>query len=119
LSFLGLDVEQIGHIYEGLLDHAAERATETILGLTGSKNNEPEIPLSKLEELRQRDPAALVEFLHEKTGRSENTLKRLIEEPPVLDEHALLIACGQDAPLARRIKPFAALLREDSFGQLL
>ncbi len=51
LSFRALDIEQIGHVYEGLLDHTAKRARETILGLAGSRNNEPEIPLSKLEEL--------------------------------------------------------------------
>src|SRR4029434_3883163 len=31
----------------------------------------------------------------------------------------LLIACYQDPSLARRIKPFAGLLREDDFGQLV
>ena len=28
LSFRALDIEQIGHVYEGLLDHTAKRATE-------------------------------------------------------------------------------------------
>lgn len=51
LSFRSLDIEQIGHVYEGLLDHTAKRAGEPVLGLKGSKDKEPEIPLSKLEEL--------------------------------------------------------------------
>ena len=51
LSFRALDIEQIGHVYEGLLDHTAKRATETILGLKGAKDQEPEVPLSRLEEL--------------------------------------------------------------------
>jgi hypothetical protein len=51
LSFRALDIEQIGHVYEGLLDHTAKRAAEPILGLQGAKDREPEIPLSKLEEL--------------------------------------------------------------------
>jgi hypothetical protein len=51
LSFRALDIEQIGYVYEGLLDHTAKRATEPVLGLRGSKNSEPEIPLSKLEAL--------------------------------------------------------------------
>src|SRR5436190_8631393 len=50
LSFRALDIEQIGHVYEGLLDHTAKRAGETILGLAGSKRQEPEIPLSKLQD---------------------------------------------------------------------
>ena len=36
LSFRALDIEQIGHVYEGLLDHTAKRATEPVLGLTGA-----------------------------------------------------------------------------------
>src|SRR5216684_126192 len=51
LSFRSLDIEQIGHVYEGLLDHTAKRAAQPVLGMKGSKDKEPEIPLSKLEEL--------------------------------------------------------------------
>jgi len=40
LSFRALDIEQIGHVYEGLLDHTAKRATEPVLGLKGSKDKE-------------------------------------------------------------------------------
>ncbi|MEI7768650.1 MAG: hypothetical protein WCI67_01615, partial [Chloroflexales bacterium] len=51
LSFRALDIEQIGHVYEGLLDHTAKRAAEPVLGLIGSKDREPEIPLATLEAL--------------------------------------------------------------------
>ena len=51
LSFRALDIEQIGHVYEGLLDHTAKRPQEAVLGLGGKKGEEPEIPLAKLEEL--------------------------------------------------------------------
>jgi hypothetical protein len=51
LSFRALDIEQIGHVYEGLLDHTARRASEVMLGLSGGKGLEPEIALSRLEEL--------------------------------------------------------------------
>lgn len=119
LSFRALDVEQIGHVYEGLLDHTAKRAPELILGLAGAKDKEPEIPLSKLEELARKDIQDFVEYLHEETGKSGSSLTRLLGEPARIDDHALLIACGQDARLLQRVKPFAALLREDSFGQLV
>ena len=33
LSFKALDVTQIGHVYEGLLDHTAKRADRPVLGL--------------------------------------------------------------------------------------
>ena len=49
LSFRALDIEQIGHVYEGLLDHTALRAAEPILGLAGTRDKEPEIPLAELE----------------------------------------------------------------------
>jgi hypothetical protein len=118
LSFRALDIEQIGHVYEGLLDHTAKRAHEPILGLAGSKDNELDIPLAKLEEIAASGTAALVEFLKEETGRSEKALKRLIDEGEALGaEHALLIACGQDHSLYARFAPFAGLLRTDSFGQ--
>ena len=51
LSFRGLDIEQIGHVYEGLLDHTARRAETTILGLTGTSDSEPEAILDELEQL--------------------------------------------------------------------
>lgn len=119
LSFRALDIEQIGHVYEGLLDHTAKRAPETILGLAGAKDKEPEIPLSRLEQLYVKGVADLIEYLHEETGKSENSLTRLLNKPPEIDDHTLLIACGQDARLLQRVKPFAGLLREDSFGQLV
>ncbi len=49
LSFKGLDVEQIGHIYEGLLDHTAVRSNKAMLGIAGTKNKEPELALTELE----------------------------------------------------------------------
>lgn len=119
LSFQALDIEQIGHVYEGLLDHTAKSAQEPILGLTGAKDKEPEIPLSKLEQLSTKGAADLVEYLQEETGKSENSLIRLLNKPSEFDDHTLLIACGQDARLLQLVKPFAALLREDSFGQLV
>jgi hypothetical protein len=48
LSFRALDIEQIGHVYEGLLDHTAVRATAPVLGLVGTKYQEPEIGLGEL-----------------------------------------------------------------------
>ncbi len=54
LSFRALDIEQIGHVYEGLLDHTARRATTAILGLFGSIANESEVALETLEELAKR-----------------------------------------------------------------
>lgn len=186
VSFRALDIEQIGHVYEGLLDHTARRADQLYIGLSGK--HEPEIPLSKLEELFGIDPAnfadresvspgagllaaesheahtlpfparpvsyqnfiappaALIEFLKEETGRSAKALESALgygtpkprgRQPKATpegqskiqnlqssignqsyDHHSLLLACGQDPRLARRVAPFAGLLRTDDFGRL-
>jgi len=46
VSFRSLGVEQIGHVYEGLLDHTGVRATETVLGIQGTRN--AKLPLTRL-----------------------------------------------------------------------
>ena len=70
LSFRALQITQIGHVYEGLLDHTAVRATEPVLGLSGSRDSEPEVPLSRLEALAARGEDDLLKFVKEETGRS-------------------------------------------------
>jgi Eco57I restriction-modification methylase len=115
ISFRALGVEQIGHVYEGLLDHTAVRAREPVLGLTGTKDKDPEIALSKLESLVASGPDKLAEFLREETGRSVPALQRALAAGSLLDEHKLLIACGHDRQLAARARPFAGLIRMNSF----
>jgi hypothetical protein len=121
LSFSGLGVEQIGHVYEGLLDHAAVRAASPVLGLTGSKNQEAEIELAELERLKQRGKAELLEHLKKVTGRQVTTLKRGLDaaadETQLSDQietQRLLQACNNDTKLCERVHPFAKLLRLDT-----
>src|ERR1017187_2264106 len=76
LSFRSLDIEQIQHVYEGLLDHTAKRAREVVLGLTGSSRQDCEAPLAKLEELCAKGVVPLVEFLEEQTGRSAKAVTK-------------------------------------------
>lgn len=115
VSFRALGVEQIGHVYEGLLDHTAQRATEVVLGIRGTRNKEPEIPLSILEQLLAKGEDELLEHLKEETGRSVPALRKELNSTSVLDEHKLLVACRQDEVLLARLRPFAGLIREDSF----
>ncbi len=116
LSFRALDIEQIGHVYEGLLDHTALRATEPVLGLTGSKDKEPEVPLSTLEELRESGDGALLDFLKKETGRSVSALTKTLDAPPADDAGRWLAAFGNDGELAERARPFAGLVRNDMSG---
>lgn len=115
ISFRALGVEQIGHVYEGLLDHTAVHATEPVLGLKGTRDKKTEVPLIALEAALSQSQDRLIDFLKEKTGRSVSALKRAMDDNSPYDEHRLLIACGHDAGLFRRILPFAGLIREDSF----
>ena len=119
LSFRALDIEQIGHVYEGLLDHTARRATEPMLSLTAAKGDEPEVAVSELERLRAKGEADLLKFLADKdvTGRSENALKKALAGPA--DGEAarkLRAACG-DEGLFERVRPFAGLVRTDTFDR--
>ncbi len=119
ISFRALGVEQIGHVYEGLLDHTGVRATETVLGIKGTRNKEPEIPLDTLESLLAQGQDKLIDFLKEETGRSLLALRKTLDEGSLLDEHKLLVACGHDEALLARLRPFASLIREDSFERPL
>ena len=117
LSFRALDIEQIGHVYEGLLDHTAKRATEPFLGLAGTRAKEPEIPLAELEKLLAKGEAELVKFLKEETGKSENALKKsLAAELDSQDADRFRTACQSDDALWKRVQPLAGLVRPDNFG---
>jgi hypothetical protein len=115
VSFSALGVEQIGHVYEGLLDHTAVRATEPVLGIKGTRDKEAEIPLATLEAKSEQGQDELIEFLHDETGRSVSAIKRALNEGSLTEEHRFLIASGHDPDLLRRIRPFLDLIREDSF----
>lgn len=86
LSFRALDVEQIGHVYEGLLDHTAIRAQGPVLGLAGTKNKTPEVELLTLEEHRERSEDALLDFLNKQTGSQPKTLEKRLGAGIVAEE---------------------------------
>lgn len=123
LSFLTLDVEQIGHVYEGLLDHDAVRVAEVHLGFDGKSGAESEIALAEIERIFESGRAHLVASLAEKLDRSEKAIaKGLIrgekllagEEPET--RRLLMTACESDEGLVRRVLSYAPLLRDDLQG---
>lgn len=117
LSFRSLQITQIGQVYEGLLDHTAVRASEPVLGLSGSRDTEPEVPLSRLEAVAAKGEDDFLKFIKDETGRSSAaTVKRLLASN--LDDQALSrfrTACQGDEKLWERAKPFAGLVRLDTF----
>ena len=122
LSYRQVEVEQIGHIYERLLDHDAVTGDQVVLGCKGKTGDEPEIALSELEARQIDGDEALLDFLTDRRGTgyvgTRNQVRRWLADPVDRDTRAgLLIACQSDETLVRRIEPFANLLRVDLRGR--
>lgn len=114
LSYRALDVEQIGYVYEGLLERTVKRTTEVTLELDGTKSaKSPWVKLAELESA-QLDGA---ELLQERSGSSASRVRNDLAKP-VDDTLAdrLLAACHGDTNLRNRIKSFAHLVRTDPWG---
>ena len=114
LSFRALDIEQIGHVYETLLDHTAKRATEPMLSLHGNQGLEPEISVSRLLDLLLKEK--LVEFLKGELKKGASPIRNAMAKTPEPDTVARLrAACGDDTLLAE-VLPFHDLIRADPWG---
>jgi hypothetical protein len=116
LSFRALDVEQIGHVYEGLLDHTAVRTFEPALGLVGP--TEEEVALSLLETWRAQGEDVLARRLAElKVKSGEKAVAKALAVPPDPERAArLLAACDNDPALRDRVMPFLGIVRDDLRG---
>ena len=89
LSYRALGVEQIGHVYERLLDHTAIRADAPAFGLVGTAKKEPEIGIELLERERAKGEDALLDLLVAETGRSRSALKKALEKPPPVERDGI------------------------------
>lgn len=118
LSYRALDVEQIGYVYEGLLERTVKRTDEVTLELDATKSAKtPWIKLAELDSARLDGAARLAELLQERSGSSASRVRNDLAKP-VDDTLAdrLLTACLGDTKLRDRIKPYAHLLRTDPWG---
>jgi hypothetical protein len=118
LSYLALDVEQIGYVYEGLLERTVVRAKEVTLDLTATKNAKaPWATLSELDDAVANGGGAVEELLKERTGSSASRIRNdLAKRPDEAESGKLLAACDGDVGLRDRIKPYFHMLRTDSWG---
>jgi hypothetical protein len=118
IAFRALEVEQIGHVYESLLDHSAVTAEVPVVGLIGATRGlEPEVALDELEAARLAGDEDVLDLLAERTGKKATWLAERLAAP--LDERVertLRAACGNDADLHDRVRPFGNLLRLDLRG---
>lgn len=118
LSYRALDVEQIGHVYEGLLERTVQRVHDVTLELEGStKAKNARVALGEIESARLDGAARIVEILKDRSERSEPAIRNAIGREP--DERVaarLLTVCRGDVALRDRILPYAELLRTDPWG---
>ncbi|MDQ1215814.1 Eco57I restriction-modification methylase domain-containing protein [Microbacterium arborescens] len=124
ISFRDIDVEQIGYMYEGLLGYTATVTPEVVLGILGTRGEEPEIPLAKLEELgstnsdRRKLAKAIRAWIEtdqpSAKPSSEAAIAKAIDaavDPGIVS--ALTQAVGDDLDLRERVKPWLGLVRLD------
>lgn len=118
LSYRALDVEQIGYVYEGLLERTVNRTDEVTLEMRATQSAKtPLVKLAELDSARLDSAARLAELLQERSGgsasRVRNDLDKAVDD--TLAER-LLTACQGDTNLRDRVKPYAHLLRTDPWG---
>jgi hypothetical protein len=118
LSYRALDVEQIGHVYEGLLERTVSRVEDVTLELeAGAQAKDARVTLGELESARLDGQAAVTSLLVERSKRSESAIKNALgaEVEPQQDAR-LLSACRGDVKLRDRLAPYVRLMRTDPWG---
>lgn len=110
VSYRTLAVEQIGHMYEGLLDRRVARApaNQTLLLLQGGpKIAEPE-PVSA-SEFAGLSEAALIKAIATHTSKTAGTIKKTLERDE--DRHSQAHLGTDDAELLAQAKPVERFLQ--------
>ncbi|MGF6153709.1 Eco57I restriction-modification methylase domain-containing protein [Pseudomonas fluorescens] len=120
LSYRALDVEQIGYVYEGLLERTVKRTDAVTVELVGGKGAKKTIhALSVLEALRGRDEDEFTRQLacSDALKRAESAIRKdLVRVVDATLTNHLLTACHGDEALRDRLLPIANLLRTDPWG---
>lgn len=106
VGYWAIDVEQIGYIYEGLLDHRCARAGDVpMVKFRGA--GEASLPVTELEQL---DQDALVKRVVADTGRKEDAVREALQraEP---DEKETEQLKGFPPDVVERVRPFAGVIQ--------
>ncbi len=130
LSFRDIGVEEIGYIYEGLLGYTCIRAEETTLGMLGKEGEEPEVPLSVLNELAEQHAKnsdlaeAVIAWLkeHQPSAKppTKNALAKAFRTGDAMDEaeaERALLTVTRDADLRKGLRPWIGAIRRDLRGR--
>ena len=132
LTYRALDVEQIGYVYEGLLELEVRTADEPVLQLKRhrawprlkGKDRPPELPASVArtwhEDVEAGDPTALAVKLKPRTGITPSRLQRLLAEEvdPGVRTNIAAALKGDDV-LIEIAENLAPVLRTDERGHPL
>ncbi|MBY5162095.1 Eco57I restriction-modification methylase domain-containing protein [Salsipaludibacter albus] len=126
ISFRSLDVEQIGHVYEALLDHSAvivPKEQDAVLGLYGKVGEEPEVSLVDMESWHAKSDKELGKQLSDLGVAAEaRGVYNAMEAGLAPDSdvaQTLNVAVANDEVLRERVAPYAPLLRTDARGVAL
>ncbi|OGR13713.1 MAG: hypothetical protein A2341_05905, partial [Deltaproteobacteria bacterium RIFOXYB12_FULL_58_9] len=107
VGYWALDIEQIGYIYEGLLDHRAARAGGVALvKLKGG--GERAFPIGELEKL---EVDKLVDLVVEVTGKKPETVRDALAHEP--DAKDLTELDKFPEAVVKRVRPLAAIIQCD------
>ncbi|MFI6804451.1 Eco57I restriction-modification methylase domain-containing protein [Streptomyces luteogriseus] len=108
LSYKGLDVEQIGHVYEGLLEYGCAWAAEPYVGVSFGRDKKYEavLPLARLEEWAAA--GTLAEQVAAAAGTKAATVAAAQAKSGTVTVE-LETACGSDMALVERAAAFSGL----------
>lgn len=118
LSYRALDVEQIGHVYEGLLERTVQRVEDVTLELeAGAQAKDARVTLGEIESARLDGDDAVERLLVERSKRSKSAISNALAADVEPQQSArLLSACRGDVKLRERLEPYVRLLRTDPWG---
>ena len=118
LSYRALDVEQIGQVYEGLLERTVARVDDLTLELeAGAQAKDARVTLGRLESARLDGEASVTSLLVECSKRSDSAIRNaLAAEVEPQQSARLLSACRGDVKLRDRLEPYVRLMRTDPWG---
>lgn len=118
LSYRALDVEQIGYVYEGLLERTVMPAKDVTLELDATKKSkQPWLTWGELEDAQSGGDKAVAKLLQERTGSSASRVKNdLAKVVSDADKDKMLTACHGDQELRDRLAPYYHFLRIDPWG---
>lgn len=120
LSYRALDVEQIGYVYEGLLERTVARTERVTVELSSGKAAKKTLyGLEEIEALHRRGDGALANALSgaDAIRRGAGAIRKDLERSvDAAQSNRLLTACAGDEELRNRALPFLNLLRTDPWG---